>query len=97
MFCEFPDALPSTLYLKLWMHLVWRNCQYCDSTVIPRSYIIGGSETGGVSQDNISQGRFSQMHNIKVGRVESRKSILTKEETYSYLTKIDIKYELTTI
>jgi hypothetical protein len=46
---------------------------------------------------SIGLGRFSQKHNVKVGRVDSRHSILTKEEAYSYLTKIDIKYKMTTI
>jgi len=47
---------------------------------------------------SISLGRFSQKHNVKGGgRVDSRHSIFTKEEAYSYLTKIDIKYEMTTI
>ena len=40
--------------------------------VIPRSYVVGGSDKGDVSRDDVSRQRFSQRRNVERGSMFTR-------------------------
>jgi hypothetical protein len=40
-----------------------------SNTVICQGYVIGGSETGNISQDIVSLERLFHKHNVKIGRM----------------------------
>jgi hypothetical protein len=37
-------------------------------TVIPRNYVVIGSETCNVSRDDVNRDKFSRKHNVEIGR-----------------------------
>lgn len=50
------------------------------SKIFPRSYVVGGSDNGGVSQDDVSQDRFVHNLNVKIRKVVPVNLLQTKQK-----------------
>ena len=55
--------------------------------VSSESYVVIGSETGGIGRDEESRDRFLCELNVKVGRVVPDSLFLPRQKIYSYLWK----------